>query len=265
MANQEVKPKIRNAVLLVVAVALVMGLISGLAGAFIFTEPGPQGPVGPQGLQGVQGIQGIEGEKGSQGIQGEQGLQGLVGPQGIPGIQGPQGYNGSQGIQGEQGLQGIQGIQGIQGPEGAQGPQGIQGAPGLNGTNTIHQMLASQNVTSAILDNQYASQWYDMSVFDSSMSMTINVNDQSRIFAEFATSVALSNSGVWFRIVVDGQYVSTASYASSSPGTYMPIQVKFLTDALTAGQHTVDVQFYRASGTSIALDRCIFVTELPPP
>ena len=256
MPNQKTDARSRKMILVPVVVALTIGLVGGLLGGFIFAKPGLQGPEGPHGLQGIQGIQGIKGEQGTQGPTGPQGIQGAAGPQGEQGVQGIQGI---QGIQGDQGPQGIQGIQGIQ------GETGLQGEPGLNGTNSVRQMLASQNVTSVNLDAQYASQWYDMSVIDSSMSMTINVNDQSRIFAEFATSVVLSNSGVWFRIVVDGQYVSTASYASSAPGTYMPIEVKFLTDALTAGQHTVDLQFYRASSVSIVLDRCLFVTELPPP
>jgi len=243
MANQEVKPKIRNAVLLVVTVALVMGLISGLVGALIFAKPGPQGPEGPQGLQGVQGVIGIQGEQGPQGIQGEQGLQGLVGPQGIQGIQGPQGYNGSQGIQGEQGL---------------------QGEPGLNGTNTIQQMLVSTNLTSVILDSSYdATQWLNMSAFDSSMSTTINVNGQSRILAEFAASVSLSNSAVWFRIVVDNQYSSTVCRLSSSPNMDLPIYVKILTGSLSAGEHVIEVQFYRVSSTTTVHERAIFMTELP--
>ena len=95
------------------------------------------------------------------------------------------------------------------------------------------------------------------------MSMTINVYDQSRIFAEFAASVSLSNSGAWFRIVVDGQYISTVCYTSSSPGMNLPVQVKILTDNLTAGEHSVDVQFYRTNGISILLDRSLYITELP--
>ena len=125
-------------------------------------------------------------------------------------------------------------------------------------------MIMSTNVTSEILDI-YGTQWYDMSVFDSSMSLVINVNDQSRLIAEFVASVALSNSAVWFRIVIDGQYVSTTCYASSSPGTLLPVQAKILTDPLPVGQHTVDVQFYQAESNSRLLDRALYVTEIAPP
>jgi len=268
MTNQKAESRNRKMILLPVIVALIIGLIGGLLGGFIFATPGPQGP---EGLQGLQGIQGIQGEQGPQGIQGLQGIQGEQGPQGLTGPQGPQGATGLQGEQGLQGIQGVQGIQGEQGQQGPQGEQGIQGEPGpqgepgRDGTDSIQQMHTSQNVTSATLGLNYLDEWYDMSVFDSSMHITVNTNDQSRILAEFATSVSLSNSGVWFRIVVDGQHISTVCYASSSPGMYMPIQVKILTDALTAGQHMVDVQFYRTNGVTTVLDRCLFVTELPPP
>jgi len=268
VTQKEAKPRNNKIWPVVVAIALILCLLGGLSGAFIFAKPGPQGPAGPKGetgLQGVQGEQGPQGIQGAQGIQGEQGAQGLTGPQGPQGAAGSQGEQGLQGIQGVQGIQGEQGPQGIQGEQGIQGDQGPQGEPGQNGTDSIQQMHVNQNVTSATLDLIYANQWYDMLVLDSSMSMTVNVKDQSRILAEFATSVSLSNSGVWFRIVVDGQHISNVCYASSSPGMYLPIQVKILTDALAAGQHTVDVQFYRTNGVSTLLDRSLYVTELPPP
>jgi len=260
------KTETKKGLILIVVVALVLCLAGGILGALIFAKPGPRGPEGPQGPQGIQGEQGVQGE---QGIQGEQGAEGPEGPQGIQGeqgIQGPEGPVGPQGIQGEQGVQGEQGIQGEQGPEGPQGPQGIQGEPGLNGTNSIQQMLCSQNLTSAIIGNGYnITQWYNMSVFDSSMSTILNINDQSRILAEFATTVSLSNSGVWFRIAIDNQYVSAVCYTSSAPNMNLPISVKFLTESLSAGQHTIDVQFYRVSGTTTLRDRSLYLTELPPP
>jgi len=183
------------------------------------------------------------------------------GPQGIQGGQGAKGDIGQQGIQGEQGYNGSQGIQGI---DGAQGLQGIQGEPGLNGTNTIQQMLVSQNLTSSILDAVYSSaQWYNLSVFDTSMRTTLNINDQSRILVEFATTISLSNSGVWFKIVVDNQYVSTVCRASTSPNMDLPIYVKILTGSLSAGEHVIEVQFYRVNGITTILDRSIYMTELP--
>ena len=118
-------------------------------------------------------------------------------------------------------------------------------------------------MTAVTLGVDYEAQWYDMSVFDSSMRLTIDVNDQSRLLAEFMASVAVSNSAVWFRIVIDGAYISTVCYLSTSPGSNLPVQVKLLTGALSAGQHTIDVQFYRVTGVSKLLDRSLYATELP--
>ncbi|UCB61500.1 MAG: collagen-like protein, partial [Candidatus Bathyarchaeota archaeon] len=107
---------------------------------------------------------------------------------------GPQGLQGEQGIQGVTGPQGDQGEQGIQGD---QGEQGIQGEPGLNGTNSIIQVIQSQNVTSASLDAYNLTQWYNMSVFDSSMTLTIDIQSGSRIYAEFLSTATFTNSEVW--------------------------------------------------------------------
>ena len=260
----------------VIVILLILSLITGFAGAYIFAKPGPQGQIGPQGPQGTQGIQGVQGETGPQGIQGLQGYNGSQGVQGEIGPQGPQGeqgLHGIQGVQGEIGPQGIQGEQGVQGEigpqgvQGEQGPQGIQGEPGLNGTNSIEQVLTNQNLTqTTFAEKDYnVSVWYNMTVFDSSMSMTVDVSDQSRILAEFATSVFLSSDAMNFRIVIDNQYFSFVCYASSSPNVNQPVQVKILTGPLSAGQHTIDVQFCRIEGNPTVLDRALFVTELPPP
>ena len=125
-------------------------------------------------------------------------------------------------------------------------------------------MITSHNVTTEILD-VYGAQWYDMAVFDSSMSLVIDINNQSRLMAEFVASVSLSNSAVWLRIVVDGHYVSTTCYPLSIPAMQLPVQVKILTAPLLAGQHTIDVQFYQADGVSTMLDRSLYVTEISPP
>jgi len=179
------------------------------------------------------------------------------GPQGPIGLQGPQGI---QGLQGEIGSQGIQGEQGL---------QGLQGESGLNGTDNIQQVLQSLNSTAENIGAYSAAQWLNMSIFDSSMRLTVNVDDQSRILVEFISSVYLSNSEVRFRVIVDNQYASTISYTGligpSSPNDYDSIQVKLLTNALSAGQHTIDVQFYLVSGSPTVLDRSLFVTELSPP
>jgi hypothetical protein len=237
---QGTEPKTKKLVVMVVVVGLILGLIGGLAGAFIFAKPGPQGPEGPQGPQGIQGIQGLQGE---QGPQGEQGIQGVAGPQGP------------------------QGIQGIQGLQGEQGPQGIQGEPGINGTDSILQILQSQNVTSVSLGSYTMDQWYNMSVFDSSMRMTINVQDQSRIYAEFLSSVNIANlASLWLRIVVDNQFNSTVCkvglLSPSAVNLNLQTQVKILTGALSAGQHTIEVQFLRDDGTPTLMDRSLSVTEL---
>ncbi len=191
----------RKAILLPVVTAIIVGLVSGFVGAYLFARPGPQGP---------------------------------------------------------------QGEQGVQGPTGETGSQGVQGEPGFNGTNTIQQMIVSDNLTAINIDTTYAeAQWYNMSVFDSSMKAIFNVSDQSRILAEFATTVSLSSSGIRFRIVVDNQYFSAECRASTSPNMDIPIYVKILTGSLSAGQHTIEVQFYRVSGITTLRDRAIYMTELP--
>ena len=147
---------------------------------------------------------------------------------------------------------------------GEEGEQGIQGEPGVDGINSIQQIISYQNLTSATIgDNFTPTQWYNISVIDTSMNQSLNISDQSRILAEFATTVSLSNSGVWFRVVIDNQYISTVCYASSAPNMNLPINLKILTDPLSAGQHTIEVQFYRVSGTTTLLDRSLYLTELP--
>lgn len=144
------------------------------------------------------------------------------------------------------------------------GPQGIQGEPGLDGTDTIQQMLVSQNLTSVNLDSSYnLTQWYNVSVVDSSMRTTLNIKNQSRILAEFATTISLSNSGIWFKIVIDNQYASTVCRATTSPNMDLPIYVKILTGSLPAGEHVIEVQFYRVNGITVLLDRSVYMTELP--
>jgi hypothetical protein len=180
---------------------------------------------------------------------------------------------GPQGIQGEQGSQGDQGPQGTQGPAGPQGyngSQGIPGVPGLNGSDSVIQIIQSQNLTAMDLADFTLYEWYNMSVIDSSMSLTINIQSLSRICAEFLTTAAFTNSEVWVRIVVDNQYNSAICYVGcfevpSSPTLHLPIQVKILTDALSAGTHTIDVQFYRFNGSPTLLDRSLYVTELSAP
>lgn len=219
-----------NAVIVLVCIGLVAGLFGGIIDGLFFIQPGPEGPMG---LQGAPGIQGEEGP------QGETGPTGATGPEG---------------------------------PIGPQGPQGIQGEPGLNGTNSIQQVLQSQNFTNVDLGAYAEAQWINMSIFDDSMSLTIDVNDQSRILAEFLTSVYIVDSEVRFRIVVDNQNISTVSFTRlmgrSDIDMSATAQVKFLTGPLSAGQHRVDVQFYRVTGVSPVEnvnDRFLCLMELPSP
>ena len=124
-------------------------------------------------------------------------------------------------------------------------------------------MLSNQNLTAVNIESYNETTWYNMTEFDSAMTITINTSDQSRILAEFSTSVSLSNSQVWFRIVIDNQYNSTVCYTSSVPAMNLPLQSKILTDSLSAGEHTIEVQFYRVSGSSTIRDRLLIVSELP--
>jgi hypothetical protein len=259
---------IKKVALVVICIALVLGGTGGLVGAFVFSKPGTQGEQGLQGIQGEQGIagsQGIQGQQGPQGEQGLQGIQGVQGPQGIQGIQGDQGPQGERGLQGIQGEEGAQGEQGPQGIRGERGPQGIQGEPGIS---PLIQIIQVQNVTATSLVDYNAEEWYNMSVVDNSMHLTMTINGQSRICAEFLTSVYLGDdsgsfwNGVWLRVVVDNQYVSTVSYVSGLPNMYMPVQVKILTDTLSAGEHTIDAQFYRVNGLPTLMDRSLSVMEL---
>lgn len=99
------------------------------------------------------------------------------------------------------------------------------------------------------------------------MSVSINVQDGSRICAEFLSSVELSTAGaISMRIVIDNQLNSTIINAGILSGPTvtmtMPIQVKILTDALPGGEHTIEIQFLRDAGAPILMERSVFVTEI---
>jgi hypothetical protein len=176
---------------------------------------------------------------------------------------------GPQGIQGEQG---VQGTQGAQGPSGPQGIQGVQGVPGPDGSNSVIQIVQAQNATEANLGPAYSiSQWYNTSVLDSSMKLAITIQNQSRISAEFLSYIYTSSAGVVsLRIVVDNHFNSTvcnAGIIGAPASTYLsiPIQVRILTDALPAGEHTIELQFLREYGTPTLMSRSLCVTELASP
>ncbi len=222
-----VELSVGKVILIVVTVAIIFGLLGGIIGSVFFAK------------QGQQGIQGLQGE---------------IGPQGLQGIPG---------------LNGTDGTPGLNGTDGAPGLNGADGAPGLNGTDSILQIIRNQNTTPANLGLYNLTQWYNISVLDASMRLTINIRSQSRILAEFVGTVNFTNSEIWLRIIVDNQINGVICYAGllgpNAPVVHMPVQVKILTDALSAGTHTVQVQFYRSSGLPILLDRSLYVSELTAP
>ncbi len=256
----------RKGIRILIAMALVAGLLGGLMGGLLFATPGPQGEQGPQGVQGEQGPQGEQGIQGARGVIGATGATGATGAAGATGPAGITGELGPQGPAGEIGLQGEQGVQGEQGPAGEPGLPGVQG---LNGTNTVQQIIQNQNASSESIGAYNVNTWYSMAVFDSSMSQVISINDKSSINAEFTGSVYLSNSAVWFRIVIDNQHYSTICYAGllgpTAPSLYMPVHLNILISALSAGEHTIEVQFFRVSGLPTLLDRSLTVAEYAPP
>jgi hypothetical protein len=174
------------------------------------------------------------------------------------------------------GPQGETGPAGLQGPQGQQGEQGSQGNPGTNGTDAILQILQNRNDTVVDISDPtlgYAvSEWFNMSDFDSSMKMTINIQEGSKIFVQFSSSNTLSSgASILVRIVVDNVYNSSICKASSpsppSSGTYsFPAHMEFLTGPLSSGQHTIEVQFQRdVAGPSMQLERSLTVTEITTP
>jgi hypothetical protein len=257
----------KKSLLLMVVAALIISLIGGLLGAFVFAKPGPQGL---QGIQGIQGPQGVQGEQGLLGPQGPQGVQGEQGPPGEQGLQGPQGPQGVQGPQGEQGLQGPQGPQGVQGPQGEQGIQGDQGPQGVQGEaglNSVIQIIQNQNETSDSLAPYSPDIWYNMSVFDVSMRITMDVQNQSKIYAKFLSSNLLhGQSFLSLRFSIDNQFNSinsTILIGSPADQTWIvPCYIEFLSDSLSDGQHTIEIQFMTNSPLTSVLERSLTVMEL---
>jgi hypothetical protein len=213
---------------LLLIASIVLGLIGGIAGSFLFAIPGPQGPQGPAGEDGVDGLQG---ETGPAGPTGAAGATGATGPQG------------------EQGLQGAQGI------------------PGTDGINSILQIIQNRNTTMQDTGSYTAMEWVNMSELDSSMTVTIDVQQNSRILIQFSASVSLEPPGsLWARIVVDNSLNSTECVTAVGPpsaGTFrFPSHIEFLTDPLTSGLHTVNLQLLRENGSPVILDRTLTVIEI---
>ena len=152
------------------------------------------------------------------------------------------------------------------GPQGEQGPQGI---PGVNGTDSILQIIQNRNDTQIDTSGYTEMQWYNFSDFDSAMKITINVQQNSKIFAQFSSTHQLEPpASIWVRIVVDNNYNSSTYVCSVGPpasGTYkMTGHIEFLTNSLNAGTHTINVQFWieEEPPNILILDRTLTVIEI---
>lgn len=172
---------------------------------------------------------------------------------------------------GPQGAQGLQGTQGQAGDQGLQGLQGIQGVPGRNGSNSIIQSFQNANATAIDATLFTSGQWSNISDFDSSMNLTISLQPNSKIYAQFSSTNDLSApAAISYRIVVDQNI--TSSLVKIAPGppssnTFIVSgHVEFLTGSLSAGQHTIEVQLQKqGTGTAILSDRIFTVFEIASP
>jgi hypothetical protein len=213
---------------LLLIASIVLGLIGGITSAFLIAKPGATGAQGPPGQDGADG------------------LQGETGPAGPTGPQGAQGATGPQGVQGQQGLQGIAGTDGI---------------------NSILQVIQNKNTTMQDTGSYALMEWVNMSDSDSSMMITLDVQQNSRLLIQFSTSVSLAPPGALrTRVVVDNSLNSTECVTSVGPpsaGTFnFPSHIEFLTDPLGSGTHTIQLQIFRANGSPILLDRTLTVMEI---
>ncbi len=162
---------------------------------------------------------------------------------------------------------GPQGEEGPEGEQGSQGPEGPQGIPGVDGTDSILQILQNRNDTQIDTINATMMQWYNLSDFDSSMKIIMNVQQNSRISAQFSGTHQLEATAyILVRIVVDNTHNSSTYMCSvgppAAPRVSIPGHVEFLTNSLTAGPHTINVQFLIELGSSIILDRTLTVLEI---
>jgi hypothetical protein len=112
-------------------------------------------------------------------------------------------------------------------------------------------------------------QWFNMSGFDASMEILMNVQQNSRVFAQFSMVASLAAPGsLWMRIVVDSSLNSSLAMSSVGPpsaGVFrLTSHVEFLTGPLSSGQHLIQVQFLRESGSPQILDRTLTVMEITP-
>jgi len=102
------------------------------------------------------------------------------------------------------------------------------------------------------------------------MKITINIQQDSKIFVQFSSAFTLPTASILVRIVVDYNYNSSVCRVSvpapPASGIYtIPGHVEFLTGSLSAGQHTVEVQFMREKEIPVILDRTLTVAEITSP
>jgi hypothetical protein len=112
-----------------------------------------------------------------------------------------------------------------------------------------------------------AMEWFNISDSDSSMMITIDVQQNSRLLVQFSASLSLEPPGsLRTRIVVDNSLNSTECVTSVGPpsaGTFrFPTHIEFLTDPLNSGLHTIQLQLLRENGSPIVLDRSLTVIEI---
>lgn len=186
---------------------------------------------------------------------------------GPTGEQGPSGQDGLDGVQGPIGLIGPQGEQGVPGPQGEQGIQGSQGLPGSDGSNSVIQIIQTRNDTIQSTQSIIAMQWVNMSFFDSSMSIDINVQENSKLLIQFSASILIDPPGsLNTRLVLDNSVYSSVSFnavGSSSAGILkLPNHIEFLTNSLNAGTYTINLQVLRESGSPEVLARTITIIEI---
>jgi hypothetical protein len=188
----------------------------------------------------------------------------LLAKPGTTGVQGPPGEDGADGLQGETGPAGPAGPQG---ELGATGPQGEQGVPGTDGANSILQVIQNRNTTMLNTGSYTLNEWVNVSDSDSSMMITLDVQQNSRLLIQFSASVSLAPPGALrTRVVVDNSLNSTECVTSVGPpsaGTFnFPSHIEFLTDPLGSGTHTIQLQMLRENGSPIILDRTLTVMEI---
>ena len=182
-----------------------------------------------------------------------------------PGIAGQDGQDGLDGLPGPMGPAGPQGEPGENGPQGEQGPQGLEGVPGSDGVNSVLQIVQASNSTVQNTGSLAGMEWFDMSVVDSSMATSINVQQGSKLLILFSASVRLDAAGsLWARMVLDGNVNSTVtvtSVGSQSGGTFQS-HIEFLSGSLNSGVHIIHLQLLRENGSPIVLDRTLTITEV---